>query len=88
WTRNFIRILKPRPPVPKDSTSNLQLIRSIIMAKSSNHNSSTRNQLQCTLDKHPQASVLASCYSVKSSTSVVDSFHYCTTAGAGTQWYP
>lgn len=29
WTRNFIRILKPRPPVPEDSTSDLQLIRSI-----------------------------------------------------------
>ncbi|EHA23641.1 hypothetical protein AnigIFM60653_009176 [Aspergillus niger] len=58
------------------------------MAKSWNHNSSIRNQLQCTLDMHPKASVLASCYSVKSSTSVIDSFHYCATAGAGTIGIP
>ncbi|OOF90758.1 hypothetical protein ASPCADRAFT_518932 [Aspergillus carbonarius ITEM 5010] len=49
------------------------------MAKSLNYSSSTRKQLQCTPDKAPQ--VLASCYSVNVSTSVIDGFHYCTTTG-------
>ncbi|PWY64533.1 ornithine decarboxylase antizyme [Aspergillus heteromorphus CBS 117.55] len=55
------------------------------MAKSLNHNSSTRNQLQRTLDRtsHSQTNVLASCYSVNALTSMIDGFHYCATTGAG-----
>lgn len=47
-------------------------------SRSSNH--SQRQQLVC---QPPQTSILASCYTVKPSTSAVSGFHYCTMTDAG-----
>ncbi|KAF9887575.1 hypothetical protein FE257_009787 [Aspergillus nanangensis] len=56
------------------------------MATFLNNNSSTAsNNMQRFLEKAPRTTVLASCYSVTTSTSVVDGFHYSTTPGAGAQ---
>jgi hypothetical protein len=35
-----------------------------------------------------ESTVTASSYTVDSSSAKVDGFHYCTTLGAGAQWYP
>ncbi|BCR92336.1 uncharacterized protein ACHE_80236S [Aspergillus chevalieri] len=58
------------------------------MAKYLRNNSSNRNQFQQLINKASQTSVLASCYSLTESTSAVKGFHYCTTTGTGSQWYP
>lgn len=60
--------------------------RSTIMAKFMNNHSSSSNQMQRFLDEESQ-SVLATCYSVESSTTKVHGFHYCTTPGAGKQYH-
>ncbi|KAL2802279.1 ornithine decarboxylase antizyme-domain-containing protein [Aspergillus granulosus] len=52
------------------------------MARFMNNNSSTSSNLHQFMDQEPQTTVLASCYSVNTSTSVVNGFHYCTTKGA------
>ncbi|PLB50499.1 ornithine decarboxylase antizyme [Aspergillus steynii IBT 23096] len=53
------------------------------MAKLLNNHSSISNQLQRSSNMNPQSTILASCYSVNTTTPVVDGFHYCTTLGAG-----
>ncbi|KAE8146257.1 yippee zinc-binding/DNA-binding /Mis18, centromere assembly-domain-containing protein [Aspergillus avenaceus] len=53
------------------------------MARYLNTNSNTSNQSHWLSNKAPQASVLASCYSVSTSTSAIHGFHYYTTTGAG-----
>ncbi|KAE8156450.1 yippee-domain-containing protein [Aspergillus tamarii] len=55
------------------------------MAKFSNSNSNTYNQLQRFPNKALQTSALASCYSVSTSASRVNGFHYYTTTGAGSK---
>nr|AAG16237.1 ornithine decarboxylase antizyme [Aspergillus nidulans] len=44
--------------------------------------------MQRFVDKNPQSTVLASCYSVSMDLATLNGFHYCTTNGAGVQWYP
>jgi hypothetical protein len=65
----------PRDPQRSESST--------IMAKHMSNYSSNCNQMQRFLGQESQSTVLASCYSVESSTSKVDGFHYCTTLGAG-----
>ncbi|KAJ5291141.1 hypothetical protein N7478_000392 [Penicillium angulare] len=53
------------------------------MAKHINNHSSNCNQMTWFLDQ--ESTVLASCYSVESSSTLVQGFHYCTTLGSGSK---
>jgi hypothetical protein len=60
----------------------------ITMAKDLSSNSTNYYQLQKLSDRNSKTSVLASCYSVDASSMMLHGFHYCTTLGPGSQWYP
>ncbi|KAL2844304.1 ornithine decarboxylase antizyme-domain-containing protein [Aspergillus pseudoustus] len=55
------------------------------MARFMNDNSSTSINIHQFMDQEQKTTVLASCYSVDTTASVVDGFHYCTTMGAGSK---